>query len=368
MPCYADRCDQAPIADPGQWGFDRATCCEEHFRRIAGGLTENSPIADSYLEDYVKIQVLMAEKTTVMRALSELGQELSKLSERLAQPGNEKYRPKSQGDGYLKLSTALAKYEAYCWFPPSHELFIGFVPPADFNSYIARGLMPKDPGAGLAHGDFTHRLHWHVLSRVITQRFTRPKSDGWNHTPLELYSSLGQGQGLAANAWFKLLDDNSQPNFTSPDWFHKHVCNGDYGALSINVGRRYDKRKKEFEDQIDDSLQRQAQALNDKGVWGDRGDGVIKPAKAVYNAIVAEKAGAAYAARKAQKYNRVGDLPVLRRNAPQDELTLEQRLSGSRSSLKQSSKDNKEWNTFNKRLGMITRRHGGGSTNLKAML
>jgi hypothetical protein len=114
--------------------------------------------------------------------------------------------------------------------------------------------MPKGPGAGLEHGDFTHRLHWHVISRVIAKRFTVPKSAGWNHTPLELHTSLGQGQALAANMWFKLLDDNADPGFTSPDKFHKHVRTGDYRILSINVARRYDKRRAAWHQHYDDAV------------------------------------------------------------------------------------------------------------------
>jgi hypothetical protein len=327
---------------------------------LKGLLVGDKPLDGSYLEAYAKIKIMMTEKSTVIHCMQALGNELGELRDRREEAGFARFKPKHDAHKYVRLSEALAKYEQYCWFPPSHELFIGFVPHDEFMRYIARGLMPKDPGAGLAHGDFTHRLHWHAIARVITANFTVAKSDGWNHSPLELYTSLGQGQALAANMWFKLLDDNADKHFTSPDKFHKHVREGGYGVLSETVSKRYLKREQAFNALVDQKVLAERKA---SFVWVPHIDpqlaakGVTMAPHQHYLAQVGGQAGEAYGDRKKQQYQQVGDLPVVTTDATEDKLTLAGRIALSRTRLNKTAEGNAQEYSLahDRKLGMVSR-------------
>jgi hypothetical protein len=92
------------------WGFESVTACDEHFVRSKGELTDKGPINDqTYLDDDARIKILFTETGTVTRCLQELATELSDLRDRV---GDEpEIRAKHPGDGYLKLSAALARHE-----------------------------------------------------------------------------------------------------------------------------------------------------------------------------------------------------------------------------------------------------------------
>ena len=368
MPCYMTGCNKPPLRDSDKWGL-KATACGEHMDELKGRLAEEKPLDGTFLEDYARIQIMMTEKTTVIVCMQALGNELGELRDRREQPGFARFKPKNDAHKYVRLSAALAKYEQYCWFPPSHELFIGFVPSQEFNRYIARGLMPKDPGAGLAHGDFTHRLQWHAISRVITANFTVAKSDGWNHSPLELYTSLGQGQALTANMWFKLLDDNGSPHFSSPDKFHKHVREGGYGCLSETVSKRFLKRQLAFDALVDPTVLTEKKA---SAVWVPHIDpqlaakGVTMAPHQHYLAQVGGQAGKAYGDLKKLQYQQVGDLPVVQTDTTEDTFTLAGRIALSRTRLNITAAGNADEYSLahDRKLGMVSRLLSKGSRDL----
>lgn len=47
--------------------------------------------------------------------------------------------------------------------PDKEPLYVGFVPGSEFLDYLKQGYAFKDLGAGLDHGEFTHRLQWCLL-------------------------------------------------------------------------------------------------------------------------------------------------------------------------------------------------------------
>jgi hypothetical protein len=356
MLCY--RCGKQGIPAAERWGFVASTVCQGHWDAIRTNLTEvkDHGIAPALFDDYARIYVLMEERETVRACMRELASELGDLRSKLANNSHQAFRPTHAGDGFLNLSAALAKYEAYCWFPPSHELFVGQLSNEQFNSYVARGLMAKDPGAGVNHGDFTHRLQWHAIARIVTQRFTRPKSDVWAHTPLELYTSMGGALAVTHRIWFQLLDDNGSDRFRSPDIFHWELRNGRYGILSINVGRRFEKRFREVASQLNEEDKvgkRRVTATAEFKTFGGRALGA---------------AANAYAERKREKFHVVGNAPVIVRQPAAIGPTIEERLTNSRSSLQQEELDSRQSVAYSQRLGIVTRPWGRGDRNLKELL
>jgi hypothetical protein len=340
------------------------SCCTYHWASLIEEINGGNNLDKEFLSDYAKIYIMMESKTDVVRCLSKLASQLADLKE--SSDFSDEYKSKEgAGNHYIKLSKALEKFEAYCWFPPSHEIFIGFLPSDSFQSYIRKGLMCKDPGAGLEHGDFTHRLHWHCISRIITNDFSTAKGAKWNNSPLQLFCSLGSAPATSAdnNVWFKLLDDNGSASFRSPDKFHKHVRQGGYGMLSSNVARRYTKRANELNAHIDQkTLAAYKKSFRDIAApLPNSPNRTITPA-ADYRNRMTQKANDAYAARKSQVYDKVENLPVVVRSNVKDAIPIETRLRKSVGGLNQIAQGDQDFSVYSKTLGIVTR--GSAFSNL----
>ncbi len=246
MPCLIEKCSQPVWQESSQWGFP-IEICKTHFSQRLKDLGEKVPgklDKDRYLADWTKISLMFEySQSTVARCLLQLAEKWqSKLDKK-----KFKNLEFGQSGDYIKLSELLAKYERMCWFPASHDVFCGFLETVDFDRSIARGIMAKDPGASVNHGDFTHRLQWHAIMNVITNEFTTAKRSGWDNSPLALYTACGNppydGKG---NVWFRLFDNNQMMDFRSPDWTNQHVRTGPYGLVSTAVAQRHTKRLREY--------------------------------------------------------------------------------------------------------------------------
>ncbi len=287
MACdFYSTCTNDEWAEPAQWGFP-FKCCKTHFddrlkNEVAGKMPGRVDLDDTFLQDYTKLFLMMT---------SPGGQETVRLRLRaLAEKMQKKKDSQASEDFYVKLSAILAEYEEMAWFPPSNEVFLGFLPGFQFQNSIAKGIMAKDPGAGVNHGDFTHRLQWHAIISVITNEFTVHKRPGWNHTPLELYTNLGSPKYQAGNIWFALFDDASKPDFRSPDILHGEIRHGkDYGLLQIAVVQRHKKRLDEYKAQLNDGESPASKVMSTHPQITD----LINP-----DGAVSAKAGEAYARRK----------------------------------------------------------------------
>jgi hypothetical protein len=352
MPCIRANCSAAILENSGAWGFSGgAGICNKHFEEAKEKSYENgnaNGVDAGLLADYARIFVLLEfDAPKVRECLRDLSGEIGNLEERTGYVAN------SRVSGHIKLSAALERYETYCWFPPCEDTFISQLPGDRFLSYIKRGLMAKDPGAGPNHGDFTHRIHWHIICRVVTNGFTTQKRTGWNHTPLRLYTYLGEGSAIAANLWTNLFELPCN-TFRFPDNLNLHVCNGNYGALSVNMGRRYEKRKAEVNAVADQSL------LDNDVEYVQREvpkDGVMKSVSRSVRAWekldAIGKASAAYATRTRGKYGQEGsDDPVLSRGPPKPEIDIEQRINSSSAGFNADFKDGSSKLTYDKRLGV----------------
>ena len=360
MSCYRNNssCSKDLVPGSDDWGM-QTTCCTRCWEYLQKEINVTNEIESAFLEDYLKIYILFEKNTATLEDC------LKKLAGQLTV---KKTEGGVKNDNYTKLSVVLSEYEKYCWFPPNHEIFIGFVPSEDFQDYIARGLMPKDPGAGVLHGDFTHRLQWHVISRIITREFSTCKRTGWRKTPLDLYTSLGQAPATTNNVWFKLLDDSNASTYRHPDRFHTFTKLPQFGLLSECLQRRYANRRREFDKYYDPEVANSK--ANDPMVPSPTRDNPDKKitAKKHYWNTVQGMANEAYGRKKAvsQGFVAAPGLPVLRRGGvDEDGMEIGQRIRASRARLNMVAKGSLDYRVYSPQLGMVTRRgRGDGLENL----
>jgi hypothetical protein len=225
------------------WGLTRPMC-ETALKRLDAVILHRQPNADkALLRDYSKLYSMTMDKPLFQQQLGKLDKQISANAS------------SSTGEtNWLRLSSILSHFEAKCWFPKDVLLPMGLLSPKDFHFYIRRGYVLKDFGAGVRHGEFTHRLQWHVIMGVITNDFTVPVRPGWDHSPFELYVSLGKGEN--EGLWAELFDQSGQqPNsFRFPDGVHQFLLESGLGNLGAFLSKRETKRRTEFVKNIMDYL------------------------------------------------------------------------------------------------------------------
>jgi hypothetical protein len=251
------------------WGFN-AVVCRKHYNMVellfelrpgtlapklnANGTLINPHVPDFtydalYLADYVKLLAVMQNRAAVMACMQALSQELSRTIVRQKQTPDDlddRFKTlKKQARGYIRISRALSYYEQLCFFPSNHVVFSGALTGANFNWALTQGFMPKDPGAGSEHGDFSHRLQWHAVMRIATNGFSTPHFAAWNKSPLDLFTSLGSGPALNRNLWGVIFDAQGRPHFSDPSNLFKDVKSSpNLGPLQVEIDRSYNKRDK----------------------------------------------------------------------------------------------------------------------------
>src|SRR5690606_12501419 len=140
---------------------------------------------------------------------------------------------------HFHLSKELTYYEYKCWFGDQQKIFAGLLSAQEFLNAMANGYMVKDPGPGPNHGEFSHRLQWHMLMRIMTNDFTVPKTAEWHHTPLELYCWTG-----TSGYWGAVLEGVTPTGATpgDPRWVDERLRQ--HPVLSkTSLGRAIAKRR-----------------------------------------------------------------------------------------------------------------------------
>jgi hypothetical protein len=179
----------------------------------------------TYFGDFKKIQALLSNATSLHKHLTLVENELK---------------------GGKVLSAILGEYAAKCGFSQQSPTLIGFVSPPRFLAMIRRGETFKDYGAPPGHGEFTHQLQWFVIMSEITNQFTVPKNEDWEHTPLDLYTAAGgeQYRSVVESAtrymWDHLVDRLTGGNYklevdgyASPEAFIADITADDPWLLTM---------------------------------------------------------------------------------------------------------------------------------------
>jgi hypothetical protein len=282
----AHPCHVPGTAHSRAW-FDGEGLCAQHEGILRGrfynDVWERAVARDpnrphsALLEDYLKLYALMMDKAKCLALMSELNNEMvsgaAAGSELSAGDARFVKRRGRRPPGYARLSRVLEYYEGLCWFPTTHRLYTGNLTSENYVGSIALGYMPKDAGAGAQHGEYSHRLQWHLIMRVVTEGFTQPIGAQWAHSPLELFTRLGEPWAMGKKGlWGVIFDDQNGLRYNNPavlnmdltGSFSYHGMVGEQRAadwrlntemLHANAKRRADKRLK---------VARRAQTLYDR--------------------------------------------------------------------------------------------------------
>lgn len=172
------------------------------------------------LREYIALLCIMQSDNACMTAIAGLAVEAQNaIDHHHGHPDDVDDRfvtVKKKSRDYVRLSRLLSYYECYCFFRPNHVIFAGAISGGDFNFSLRQGLMPKDPGAGTSHGDYSHRLQWHIVMRVITNNFHSPCTGNWTRSPLQLFASLGEAPASARRVWGVVFDAQGRPGYSDP--------------------------------------------------------------------------------------------------------------------------------------------------------
>jgi hypothetical protein len=283
--CVVAGCAVAPDPIYLNTGLRAGFCTHHHgiytarLDSRAGATSAQPRVANPYVNrqvhaDHLKLLALMHEADTVLAAISSLNTAVEAFRQNKDDPhiAADLFRGQIEGDSnYIRVSRALEYFERYCWFPQQHIVFLKSLTGNDFYGYLNSGIMPaKDPGAGAAHGDFSHRLQWHAVMWVITQGFTVAIRPGWHHSPFELFTTFGRDEARQNNAWGVIFDAAGTNCFRDPAFLRDRVernTSGTMAFLAANLVRRFQKRQS-LELVIRDHLR---QHRIDTGVLGPTG-------------------------------------------------------------------------------------------------
>jgi len=193
--------------------------CPIHFAKFINDFGYTSGVGLDLCRDYVKIYVLLQHNVTrCLEHMRELEREITAARSRFTGSDTRDIRFIHSDENYVKLSRVLEYYEGYCWFPANRPLLAGLLSSAAFEEASELGLN-KDYGAGLKHGEQTHRIQWHAILREATAGFQLPfdAASGWAHTPLRLYYEMNNGPSKTNKTWAKLMDSVNNIGWGHPD-------------------------------------------------------------------------------------------------------------------------------------------------------
>ena len=232
------RCPKPASPACQAWGVGEGFC-DDHIAQVRSRLHNKdfskdpllAPLADEhapYVEDYIKLFALMFDKSHCRSLMASLNNEMKGGAALRANDagGDERYVSAKRPDDkkYVRLSRVLEYYEGLCWFPTTHRLYTGALTSQNYQQSIALGYMPKDAGAGAQHGEYSHRLQWHMVMRVLTKDFTAAKDHGWNHTPLDLFVQLGSVWAMSNGIWGTVFDNQDGESYNNPAKLNMDLC------------------------------------------------------------------------------------------------------------------------------------------------
>lgn len=224
--------------------------CEEHLGRVNklvksgyGTSDAETLISKKHADDYVRLYILLQSKNLFVKAMKDFATEVSRAEKKRRGISAWFNRDKIA----IHLNSSLSRYERYCWFGGQPKIMSGLLTAKEFQEAIANGFMVKDPGPGPDHGEYSHRLQWQYIMRVVTNKFSVPKAAEWELTPLEQYCGMGR-EGFSRNIWGFLLEGNrdmaGRPG--SPAWVNEQFRTagnalGD-SSFGKTIEKRYDRR------------------------------------------------------------------------------------------------------------------------------
>ncbi len=232
------------------------------------------------IDDLIRTQKLIANAPRMMEMLRPLNDSINEMIELNKTAKRRDLTPEEASQVAVKaMGIYLSKKEAEHGLSQSRILPLGVLSPDLFLKLPALGYVAKDPGAGIAHGEFTHRLQWFAIMESFEQDLDEYKKSNdpnkkfpWRRTPYELYTGIGKRDMLNdaedrellpkwqrhASAWAALMDQpggNADEGFRRPDTMEatlsgflrdSPIAKGNLPALdllSLAVRTRHNKRQ-----------------------------------------------------------------------------------------------------------------------------
>lgn len=242
MPCFFNNASCNALHTGNDWNAGAgANLCSFHYQQLSDEMTNNGTIRfnQGYLNDYLKISLLMRDTGAVLNSLARLNTDMG-AGGALAAAGLQM----ANTGPYVKISAALEYFENKCWFPSVHMVLVGLLPGDDFLRLLRSGIPVKDVGAGANHGEFSHRLQWFAIMRLATADFTIAKRPGWYSSPYNLYCSFGEGAALTRNVWGMVLDKQGAGDCRDPSYLDDQIRRS---GLANLAGKLSNVRNKRFQ-------------------------------------------------------------------------------------------------------------------------
>lgn len=190
---------------------------------------------EPFVREFAKIAVFLQNEEQVLTQLKKLNSllEIEALNRHLVISENDK-------GGYLKhkkvLRSVLEQELEKMGFQADLAKATGFLTPEVFGSSIREGLLIKDPGAGIEHGEFTHAIQWLIIG------WQQNDTQFLNHTVIEVYKQLGnelsvQGKSINGerNIWDILVDENILicKDYRCPEYLHSAILKSEDPNLTL---------------------------------------------------------------------------------------------------------------------------------------
>jgi hypothetical protein len=122
-----------------------------------------------YIDEFKLINAFLEDKDQVIQNVRWIAEQVKTVKD------NEKLE---------ELKQALAAVEQGGGFPKAVVIPMGILPSEVFLRFTAEAVM-DDYGAGVVHGELSHRLQWAAIIHYI-----RDNKDSFSHTPWELYKQM----------------------------------------------------------------------------------------------------------------------------------------------------------------------------------
>ena len=173
----------------GEENYEYGTVQKDKNNRISVSIT---PAHQALLDDFDMLKNFLKDKAAVLNALIPLGDKIKKLTNQ-GMPIHEAFQQ------------ALRFFERQAGFDKEPVVPLGILPAKVFTQLLSQGNILDDFGAGLQHGEYSHRLQWIAIIKVWTSRLINLANP-----PIDIYKKMNLppfAYGRTGNSmWGKLMD------------------------------------------------------------------------------------------------------------------------------------------------------------------
>jgi hypothetical protein len=201
-------------------------------RRVRGKVPQGY---EPLVMEFAKIAVFLKNDKAVLL-------QLKKLNALLVEEAKRRHLPINFDDPnevYLKhnklLRNVLEQELEKIGFQPELAKALDYIPPKIFRSTIREGILIKDPGAKIEHGEFTHAIQWLIIG------WQQNDTHFLNNSVIDIFKELGSDRsviynnsdGSEKNMWDLLVDKLYSKDCGSPEYLHTLIKQSNDDELSL---------------------------------------------------------------------------------------------------------------------------------------